>query len=91
MTFRKGGAKKRRDKNESVIIHALEAVGVQVWQLSGRAVPDLLCWYRGHPVVLEVKTATGKQQPTQVGTPWPIVRSVQDALDIVLPKHGGRR
>lgn len=90
MSFRKGGAKKRRDANESVILHALEAMGVQTWQLSGRAIPDVLCWFRNRPFVFEVKTSTGKQQPAQVGTPWPIVRSVQEAMEVVMPR-GGRR
>lgn len=80
MGFRRGGAKKRRDANEPEIIQALEAIGAQVWQISGQTVPDLLVWFHGRPVVLEVKTATGKQKPSQVGTPWPIVRSVNEAL-----------
>jgi len=80
MSFRRGGAKKRRDANEPAIVQALEAVGAQVWQLSGRAIPDLLVWFRGRAFVGEVKTATGKQQPSQVGTPWPIWRSVEDAF-----------
>ena len=80
MSFRRGGAGKRRDANEPAVIQALEAVGAQVWQLSGRAIPDLLAWYRGRPFVMEVKTAKGKQKPSQVGTPWPIVRSVDEAL-----------
>jgi hypothetical protein len=83
VTFRRGGAKKRRDANEPVILHALEAMGVQTWQLSGRAVPDVLCWFRGRPYVFEVKTATGKLQPSQVGTPWPVVRTVAEAAAVV--------
>ena len=80
MSFRRGGAGKRRDQNEPEVIQALEAVGAQVWQLSGRAIPDLLAWYRGRPFVMEVKTEKGKQKPSQVGTPWPIVRTVEQAL-----------
>lgn len=54
--------------------------GAAVWQLSGRTVPDLLIWFRDRPYVVEVKTGKGKQKPAQRGTPWPIVRSVKDAL-----------
>ncbi len=84
MSFYRGGAGKRRDANEGEIIEALEAVGAQVWQISGRALPDLLVWRQGRPIVMEVKTAKGKQKPSQVGTPWPIVRSAQEAVALVL-------
>lgn len=83
MTFRRGGAGKRRDANEPDVIDALEKAGAQVWQVSGRAVPDLLAWYRGRPFVMEVKTRLGKQKPSQVGTPWPIVRSADEALAVI--------
>ena len=90
MTFRRGGAGKRRDANEAAIIEALEAMGAQVWQLSGRAAPDLLVWYRQRPYVFEVKTATGRRRPSQVGTPWPIIRSVSDALTVIYSDVIGR-
>ncbi len=83
MSFRRGGAGKRRDANEPKVIEALESVGAQVWQLSGRAIPDLLAWYRGRPFVMEVKTEKGDQTDAQVGTPWPIVRSVDEALKAI--------
>jgi hypothetical protein len=83
VSFRRGGAKKRRDANEAAIVEALEAIGAQVWRLSGLAVPDLLIWFRDRPFVVEVKTAKGKQQPSQVGTPWPVVRSTEEALAAV--------
>ena len=82
MSFRRG-PNKRRDANEREILDALEAVGAQTWQISGRAVPDVLCWYRGRPYVMEVKTSKGLQKPSQVGTPWPIVRSQADALAVL--------
>jgi len=64
-------------------LHALAAMGVQTWQLSGRAVPDVLCWFRGRPFVFEIKTAKGKLQPSQEGTPWPVVRTVAEAAAVV--------
>lgn len=85
MAFRRGGAGKRRDANEAAIVEALRSIGCEVWQISGRGVPDLLVWRpcvrRYYP--MEVKTATGKQKPSQVGTPWPIVRSVDQAIRVV--------
>ncbi len=81
--FRHGGAGKRRDSNEPAVIQALEAAGASVWQISGRAVPDLLVWFRGREYVGEVKTAKGKQKPSQVGTPWPIWRCPEDALKTI--------
>lgn len=83
MTFYKGGARKRRDANEREIIDVLESVGCQVWQISGRAVPDLLVYRDGQFFPMEVKTAKGKQKPSQVGTPWPIVRDSEQAVRVV--------
>ena len=81
--FRRGGGRKRRDANEPAIIDALRKSGCQVWQVSGTGLPDLLCLTpRGDYVPLEVKTAKGR--PTRVqaaqANPWPIVRSVDEAM-----------
>ena len=83
MTFRKGGAGKRRDANEADIIDALESVGCRVWQLSGRGHPDLLAYraYRWFP--MEVKSAKGKRTDAQRDVPWPIVRDVDQALRVI--------
>lgn len=81
--FRRGGGKKRRDANEADIIAALRAAGHLVWQVSGAGLPDLLVLTaQGRYVPLEVKTAKGR--PTRVqaaqANPWPIVRSVDEAM-----------
>ena len=81
--FRTGGAKKRRDANEPPICDALEAVGARVYQVSGRGLPDLLTFFRGRCYAMEVKTATGKRTPAQADIPWPVVRSVDDALRVI--------
>ena len=83
MTFRKGGAGKRRDATEPAIIQALKVVGCQVWQVSGRAVPDLLVYRGGKYFPMEVKTAKGKLTKAQRDVPWPIVRSVDDAINVI--------
>ena len=87
MTFRRGGAGKRRDAIEPAIIEALRAHGVTVWQISGRGLPDLLCWHRRRWTPLEVKTGPKARlsavQAVQQA-PWAIVRSVDEALAAVV-------
>jgi Holliday junction resolvase len=83
MTFRKGGAGKRRDANEPEIVEALRGIGCQVWQISGRGVPDLLVYREGQYYPMEVKTSVGKRTQAQEGTPWPVVRSVHDAIRVI--------
>jgi Holliday junction resolvase len=86
MPFRQGGAKKRRDTIEPAIVSALRARGVQTWQISGRGLPDLLCWYQNKCVVLEVKSGASARlsrvQKSQAA-PWPIVRDVAQAVEAV--------
>lgn len=80
--FRRGGGRKRRDSNEPAIIDALRQSGCQVWQLGGAGLPDLLVLCRGQYHALEVKTATGKLTKVQAqqAAPWPVVRSVDEAI-----------
>jgi len=88
MTFRRGGAGKRRDAIEPAIIEALRAHGVLVWQIGGRGLPDLLCLHRTRWVPLEVKTGPkGRLSAVQAlqQAPWAIVRSVDEALQAVRP------
>ena len=49
-----------RDANETEIIKALAACGVQSWRISGDGIPDLLCAKDGAFFMIEVKTASGK-------------------------------
>lgn len=81
--FRRGGAKKRRDANEPQIVQALRAVGCETWQLSGTGLPDLLVRRAGMFYAMEVKTAKGGMTEAQAAIPWPVVRSVEDALTVV--------
>jgi hypothetical protein len=85
MAFRRGGAGKRRDAIEPAVIQALKACGVEVWQISGTGLPDLLCKRRGRWTPLEVKS--GEKAPlTAIQAAehaFPVVRSVQDALEAI--------
>ena len=83
MTFRKGGAARRRDANEPAIIDALESIGCRVWQLHGRGTPDLLVYRGDRYIPMEVKSHTGAQTEAQRDTPWPIVRTVEAAIRVV--------
>ena len=71
----------RRDQNEKPICEALEAVGAQVWKISGKGLPDLLTLYRGRWQPLGVKMPKGrKTDDEKAGVPWPLVRSREGAL-----------
>lgn len=86
---RAGGGK--RDKSEKDIIQVLEAMGCQVWQLSGTGNPDLLVKRAGRFYAFEVKSGKGKLTANQDARNWPILRSVDDALDAMLVKPNESR
>lgn len=76
----------RLDANHAAIRQALEQVGATVY--SGGPL-DLIAGFRGHTVLLEVKTAKGKLRPSQVAflASWQgcaaVVRTVQEALEVI--------
>lgn len=80
---------RRTDATQATIVRALREIGVQVIVLSrmGDGVPDLLTWSpdRGW-LPIELKTPTGKLTPAQsaqrLRTPYPVVRSVGEALGL---------
>lgn len=70
----------KRDQNEKPIVEALEAVGVEVWKISGKDKPDLLTRYRGRWMPLGVKMPKGALTAAeQSGVKWPLVRTVDQA------------
>jgi hypothetical protein len=85
----------RRDVGEDDIVKALRACGAYVKKVNDEGAWDLLVWYRGYTLLLEVKD--GKKPPSaQALTPaeqkfhdeWPgdnlhIVNSVEAALDLL--------
>jgi hypothetical protein len=52
----------RRDANEDQIVSALEACGAFVKKINDGGTFDLLVWYRGNTLLLEVKD--GKKPPS---------------------------
>ena len=49
----------KRDKNERSVINAFAKLGVKVWQLSERGLPDLILSDRGRLFLVEVKNGAG--------------------------------
>ena len=85
----------RRDANETQIVSALEACGAFVKKINDGGTFDLLVWYRGHTLLLEVKD--GRKSPSarelspaeqKFHDSWPgdnlhIVLSSEDALALL--------
>jgi hypothetical protein len=71
----------RRDANEPAIVQALEAVGAEVWRLSGTGLPDVLCRFRGVLYAAEIKTLHGRLSASQGA--FPVWRSREDALQAI--------
>jgi hypothetical protein len=88
----------KRDENEAAIIQALRKIGVTVYRMSGPGLPDTLCHdMRGRatwngkihywlPIEIKMpgKTLTKAQRDTQLQSPFPIVTSRDEALDLFL-------
>lgn len=79
----KRGAGGKRDGNETPIVEALRAIGCRVWFLSGQGNPDLLVYREGRYYPMETKQRKGTLTPNQADIPWPIVRSVDEAIRVV--------
>jgi hypothetical protein len=77
------GQARKRDANEPAIVQALEAIGCQVTRISGPGAPDLLVRRGAQLWAFEVKTATGTQTAAQRDTSWPVIRSIDAALQAV--------
>ena len=85
----------RRDANEDQVVSALQACGAYVKKVNDGGTFDLLVWYRGHTLLLEVKD--GRKPPSaqaltsaeeKFHQEWPgdnlhIVNSVESALAVL--------
>ncbi len=80
------GQARRRDENEPAIVAALQAIGVLVLRLSDASLPDLLTFYRGEWLPIEVKMPGGDLTHSQAQlwalTDFPIVQSEGEALKL---------
>ncbi len=79
------GQARKRDANEKVIVDALRKLGAHVTMISGEGAPDILVRFLGGLWAFEIKAAKGKRTDAQDVTEWPIVRSVDDALNRMIP------
>lgn len=79
----------KRDRNERMIIKALNDMSCKVWQLNDPGMPDLLVVTPdGRIVLIEVKSRHGRLTPAQVkrraeGLPFSVVRTIKEATDAV--------
>lgn len=85
----------RRDSNESDIVKAMRETGAYVKAINDEGTFDLLCYYNGHTLLLEIKD--GAKPPSarrltdaeqKFHDEWPgsnlhIINSVQEALDLL--------
>ncbi len=77
------GQVRKRDANEGEIVAALERTGHYVTRISSPGAPDLLV-RRGRQLwAFEIKTTKGTPTAAQRETAWPVIRSVDDALQAV--------
>lgn len=83
MGYRRRAGGGRRDANEGPIVDALRKVGCRVWFLGGTGNPDLLVERGGRFYPLETKQPKGRRTQNQADIPWPVVRTVEDALAVV--------
>jgi hypothetical protein len=85
----------RRDDNEKEIIAAMRAEGAYVKVINDDGTFDLLCWYNGRTLLLEIKDGTKPPSARRL-TPaeqkfhdeWPgdnlyIVNSVEEAIALL--------
>jgi len=81
--MRRVGQTRRRDSVEKPIVDALRALGAHVTPISGKGAPDLLCRFRGHLWAFEVKSGKGKRTEAQEQSQWPVIRTVDEAIELV--------
>ena len=84
---------KKVDKNQKDVVKALRDYGADVFLLHtvGGGIPDLLCTYQDHTILLEVKDGADKQlTPLQIklfanwqGGPLHRVNSMQEAIEVL--------
>ncbi len=79
------GQSRRRDASEKSIVADLRKIGAHVTMISGEGAPDILVRFLGGLWAFEVKSVKGKRTAAQSETIWPIIRSVDEALNEMVP------
>jgi len=84
---------KKVDKNQASVVKALRDYGADVHLLHmvGKGIPDLLCAYEGHTILIEVKDGVDKVfTPDQLkfiagwqGGPLHRVNSCEEAINVL--------
>ena len=84
---------KKVDKNQVAVVKTLRDYGAQVFHLhtQGGGIPDLLCTYQGHTILMEVKDGAEKKlTPMQIklfanwiGGPLHRVNSCEEAINVL--------
>lgn len=79
----------RKDSNHNAIANAATKLGASVFDTSrlGDDFPDMVIGYRGHTIIVELKTATGKLSAGQKylaetwkGSPIRVWRTIDDVI-----------
>jgi hypothetical protein len=77
----------RRDTAEKPIVDGLRARGYVVSRVGGKGLPDIIVRQKGQRDAaawcFEVKTGNAERTDAQEFTQWPIVRTVEDALQAI--------
>ena len=82
---------KRVDANQAEIVQALRGIGATVQHLHmvGKGCPDIMCGYRGHVWLYEIKTKSGKltDDEKRWHDEWRgrvfVIRNAQQAIDMM--------
>jgi hypothetical protein len=88
---RRVGQVRRRDSAERPIVDALRQLGALVFPVSAPGAPDLFVRYKGRWIAFEVKTGKGTVTKAQhlagAEREWPVIRTVDDALDHLMDRN----
>jgi len=80
MSYRRRAGGGKRDTAEGPIVAALRQIGVECWHIGGTGNPDVLTRFRGRYLPLEIKTGKGQRTANQADIPWPVVRTIDEAI-----------
>ena len=80
MSYKRRAGGGKRDTAEKPIVEALRKIGVECWRIGGTGNPDVLTRWHGRYLPLEIKTGKGRLTANQGDIPWPVVRTIDEAI-----------